>query len=362
MPQYDFVSPGDMGRNRLEQFLVQRELQQRQRMIDAQKQQEAEAQLRQRDEEIALRRESEARQGKAQEEQMAGLEDERKFRRASTIHTNALPGVIDPATADLLKTQGFGSIVKQGQPTQGAFLGEDEQSIPQYDVIPGVLETSGGTAYQQARAAEAARAEQAQGAQAAAAERAAADREAAAERAREGNATRETIARVGAGNASASRGLQDQLTQLRIEAETAKQEATRAEQGRNAKAFTDAAQTTLSLIDRLEQHPGVARITGNMEMLGWTQPAKDAAAIRDQLIASLTLPNLGTLKGPMSDKDVQFVKQLATRLSSPGISEQEFRQAITEAKTKLSGGGEMAAAPGGARRGRYNPATGQIEY
>ena len=49
------------------------------------------------------------------------------------------------------------------------------------------------------------------------------------------------------------------------------------------------------------------------------------------------LPNLGALKGPMSDKDVAFEKSLATRLGNLNLSEPETRKALTEAQTFLRG-------------------------
>ncbi len=125
----------------------------------------------------------------------------------------------------------------------------------------------------------------------------------------------------------------------------------------------DAAQITKTardLVTRLETHPGMAKSTGAYEMRGWTQDAVDFNSIRDQLVAALTLPNLGALKGPMSDKDILFVKQLATRLANRRLSEAETRQAISEARSFLDS--KLAAAPTAisapARGGGPAPAAG----
>lgn len=110
-----------------------------------------------------------------------------------------------------------------------------------------------------------------------------------------------------------------------------------------------ATQTALDLVTRLETHAGIGAATGAYEMRGFTQGAVDFNAIRDQLVAALALPNLGALKGPMSDKDVIFVKQLATRLANTRLSESETRKALAEAKlflqTKLGGGPAPSPSP-----------------
>lgn len=124
-------------------------------------------------------------------------------------------------------------------------------------------------------------------------------------------------------------------------------------------AARESTQTALSLVDRLlgvdgdpkqPPHEGMGAATGAYELRGFTQPAQDFNGIRDQLVATLTLPNLGALKGPMSDKDVVFVKQLATRLGNKRLSDAETRRALAEArvflKGKLASGGTTALGAG----------------
>ena len=48
--------------------------------------------------------------------------------------------------------------------------------------------------------------------------------------------------------------------------------------------------------------------------MAWTDAA-DAEVKIDNLVAKMTLPNLGVLKWPMSDKDIQFIKDASSLLS-----------------------------------------------
>lgn len=94
---------------------------------------------------------------------------------------------------------------------------------------------------------------------------------------------------------------------------------------------------TLALLERFEKHPGTPRAYGvvNSRTSGFSQDAQDALGIRDQLIAQLALPNLGVLKGPASDNDVRFIKQMTSRLSSQTISPAEVMAAIGETRAYL---------------------------
>jgi len=48
----------------------------------------------------------------------------------------------------------------------------------------------------------------------------------------------------------------------------------------------------------------------------WTQDAEDATIAINNLVAKMTLPNLWVLKWPMSDKDIQFIKEASTKLDT----------------------------------------------
>lgn len=105
-------------------------------------------------------------------------------------------------------------------------------------------------------------------------------------------------------------------------------------------------QTTYDLTTRLldfnDVGAGIGAATGAYELRGFTQGAQDFNGVREQLVSALALPNLGLLKGPMSDKDVLFVKQLATRLANPRLSEAETTRAIREAQTFLANKGAVS--------------------
>lgn len=139
------------------------------------------------------------------------------------------------------------------------------------------------------------------------------------------------------GSTAETRALAGELQQLKINEATAKaakvaKDTETAES--NAKSSTENA---LALAQRLKTHPDLDKAYGAYEMRGMTQGAQDVKAIRDQLVAALALPNLGALKGPMSDKDVAFIKSLSTRLANPNISDPEAVRAIGEAETFLNG-------------------------
>lgn len=54
----------------------------------------------------------------------------------------------------------------------------------------------------------------------------------------------------------------------------------------------------------------------------------------DNLVASLTVDNLGLLKGPMSDKDIEFVKQLSSGLDI-GMDEKTAKERLQKIKDRL---------------------------
>lgn len=159
--------------------------------------------------------------------------------------------------------------------------------------------------------------------------------------------------------AAGNRGLTDQIAQQRLDdmkAKSADAQKTTTDKAESARQQT---QMALDLVNRLETHPGLNKSTGIIDSWtsGFSQEATDANGLRDQLVATLTLPNLGALKGPMSDRDVIFVKQLATRLGNPKLSDSETRKALSEAKTFLQsksagqGGGGTGGGGGAPKAG-----------
>lgn len=349
---YGFVSPGALGGNAIADFLAQRELAERQRMMDALTQQQQAEQSRRADAQLTLQQQQMAAENEMRRRAADDLEQERGFRRASTIADRALPGdVVDEPTRALLEAQGFGSQVRRvpGVVQQGAQVGTMGDDIPLYDVSqsPDSYQMRGGTQYLAGRQAAEERMAALEAQQAAANDRAAADRASREAMAGQADETRRLIAQLGARTDAQSVDLRNQLLALQIEREKATQGAAQDERARAERARTESAQTAINLLDRLEKHPGFPMAYGNIssKFSFASQEAQNAAAIRDQVVAALTLPNLGALKGPMSDKDIVFIKSLATRLSNPNISEAEAKNAIAEARRTLGGQSGRAAAP-----------------
>ncbi len=66
------------------------------------------------------------------------------------------------------------------------------------------------------------------------------------------------------------------------------------------------------------------------------EPRKDAEALVKQIAANLTIENVSKLKGPLSDKDIAFLKEASTRLSNQDISDLEAERVLTEVREFLN--------------------------
>lgn len=64
---------------------------------------------------------------------------------------------------------------------------------------------------------------------------------------------------------------------------------------------------------KYEWNDAVGFLAGTPSFAGWD--AETATMAIDNLVAKLTLPNLWVLKWPMSDKDIQFIKEASSKLS-----------------------------------------------
>ena len=160
-----------------------------------------------------------------------------------------------------------------------------------------------------------------------------------------------------------TRALANELKRLQIAAAEDKLETTRATREKDAAGARQTTDSALRHVNRLldpnDVGGSIGAATGAYEMRGFTQGAQDFNSVRDQLVAALTQPNLGALKGPMSDKDVSFIKQLATRLENRKMSAQETQRALIEARTflqsKVGGAGSTGSgsSPRVGRIGRF---------
>lgn len=294
------------------------------------------------DADLNLRRQQEGRVAEAQRKQLEDAEYQRGFQRANTIAETAMPGdEADDETAALLKQYGLGNMLQPGEAPQAGGVVDPAQPAPKPR-----LKLRGGIRYIQGKE----------------------NREAADQRARESNDLRQELATIAASGRAESTGLRNQLTQLQIDQQREKLEAAQTQRTQHANDVQGNAQNAIAIAQRLKTHPGLNKMYGAYEMRGFTQDARDAAALRDQLVAALTLPNLGSLKGPMSDKDVLFIKSLATRLQDSHISEGEAARAIDEAVAKLSGGASQGrdlqpqASHGGGGRVYYDASGRPVQW
>ena len=340
MGSYNFTSPGAAGANAIQQFLVQRAMQQRQAMLDALAQQAQAEEQKKAAAELELRTGQERRMAEAQKAQIEDLANQREFGRASSIAENAMPG--DPAddqTRALLERQGLGGQVRKVPGIVVPLLGSAASSDA--TLQPEGFEMRGGTKYLAQQEAERARKEQAAAAAEAAKERADAER---AFRESDAAANRDLRRDL----AGATNGVRNELAQLKLDEEKQKFEDSKAAK---TKSETDARTVTQSALDQLQRmktHPGLNKAQGAYEMRGFTQDAQNFNAIREQVVNALALPNLGALKGPMSDKDVAFVRNISTRLGNHNIDEAETVKAVDEAIAFLNSKlGAQGAASGG---------------
>lgn len=181
------------------------------------------------------------------------------------------------------------------------------------------------------------------------------NRDAAKERTDSDREMKLLIADMARSGSAETRALANEFKRLQIAGEQDKQETARTGREKAASDAQGLTQTALGHVDRLldqnDVGAGIGMATGAYEMRGYTQGAQDFNGVKDQLVAALTQPNLGALKGPMSDKDVAFVKQLATRLDNRRLSAGETTRALQEAqaflRSKMGGGGNGDGNGGG---------------
>lgn len=94
-------------------------------------------------------------------------------------------------------------------------------------------------------------------------------------------------------------------------------------------------QTSVSLIDDIKDLVSnydwndATGVHFGMPVIAWTDRADTLQKI-DQLVAKMTLPNLGSLKWPMSDKDLAFITKASSNLSAE-LSDAQFEKNLVQA-------------------------------
>lgn len=332
-----FVSPGGMAGSAIQEFLMQRELMNRQRLLDELAQKSQADNVRIAEGELQRRTEQNQLQAETQRQAQADLAVEREFRRAGTIDQTAMPGdVLDPETAAMLERQGFGSRVRKvpGVVQQGAQVGTVDDDVPLYDVTQGpeTIQHRGGSQYLAARTAAEERAAMAEQAQAAAAERADAQ-----------NSVQMLIAQVGASGRADSTALRNEL--LRIQAKLAETELDTKRTELDTKQRDVAQRQTNVATDRarirdlaqgLIDNPALDSITGPLEgrrdtFLG-AENVK-AKTLFDQLGAALAFEGRSKMKGQGTITDyeakaVERVMNALNRAAGPKITRDQLREIV----------------------------------
>lgn len=160
----------------------------------------------------------------------------------------------------------------------------------------------------------------------------------------EGRRLQEEATRQRASDAAAMRGVvasnhgvADEFKRLQIEEKRDKMDAAKKATADTADSARQQTELALDLVGQLEKHPGLDKTSGMFDsrVADFDQDAIDANALRDQVIAALTRPNVGALKGSMSEKELAFVKDLSSRLQNRRQSDAATRKALAEAKTFL---------------------------
>ena len=88
-------------------------------------------------------------------------------------------------------------------------------------------------------------------------------------------------------------------------------------------------------IDKLLSHPGLSDAVGTLKTPGVIPGTdrKDFDALLTNFRDTLVLPNLGNLKGAMSDKDIEFLRNTASSLNVDG-TEKQFVDSLKEIQKK----------------------------
>jgi hypothetical protein len=361
MARYDFVSPGAMAGNAIQQFLMQRAMEERQARMDQLAAERQSAEIGQREADLGLRRQQEARIAEAQAQQQKDLEQEREFRRASVLAENAIPGdPIDPDTKGVMERQGFGGAMRTipGQPASEGFgvLESLEQPAPGAGVLqnsppPGILQPAqpertiarGGSKYLSARQAAEERAAQAAEARAAREAEGERNRQFRGEQGEANRALREDLARASASGRGETTALRNDLLRTQVDAATQKAEDKQVADKRARDAARVTSGATIDVIKELADFdergratlkPGTANLFGARNPLARLVPGSDtnnAKAALDRLKGRVIVDLLNEMKnqsrtgatgfGALSGPELKLLENAAAELNSSMISD-----------------------------------------
>jgi hypothetical protein len=306
--RYNFVSPGAAAGDALQQFLLERDRRRRQQVEEELRRQQEERlqqqmELQAKDREIAAEDRRNAQ---------GNLEHERDFRRATTVATVGLPGLLDERTAESLDKHGYGTLQERYGAGSREYLGTDETGADQFSgAAPGIINFKGGINYQNRVESEKARAALAE-------QQAAARAESEREKAREA-AEREKDRQIWQGSQN---DLTRAITKQGVDARTSAAEAKTAQAARETadkqQALANARAEVRNLAQELIDDPNLADITGSIEgrLPGFlTEDNQRAMAKFTQLKNKLALGEREKLKGQGAISNFE-AQQLASAVSA----------------------------------------------
>lgn len=124
------------------------------------------------------------------------------------------------------------------------------------------------------------------------------------------------------------------LQQLQYQQQVAQMSGTSPEQQQANQAKIIQSQEVIGAIDSLLLDPGLGAAVGPFSsMVNVGGDAKTFQAKLDAFRAKMVLPELGSLKGALSDKDIQFLKDSAGALN-PSMNESAFKQTLNDMKVR----------------------------
>lgn len=124
------------------------------------------------------------------------------------------------------------------------------------------------------------------------------------------------------------------LQQLQYQQQLAQMSGTSPEQQQANQAKIIQSQEVIGAIDGLLTDPGLNAAVGPFSsMLNVFGDAKTFQAKLEAFRAKMVLPELGSLKGALSDKDIQFLKESAGALN-PSMNQAAFKQTLNEMKAR----------------------------
>ncbi len=329
----DFLTGAGGGASALEQILARKKADAQQQFLD---------QITLQNQKIAMDRN--AREDELQRQAAKDLEYNREDQRASRSAEAALPGEVDPLTAELWRKHGYGTMLENKEvPGQLQAQGETPDTRDPNKII---TYTQGGSKYQSAREAAKERAAQAEAIAAdhAASQKEQFDRDAALRRELQNNTIQGENDRAKA------------ALQARVDAADEKKAETEKENQNRIEGVKNDAAGTLDILNRIidekgNLQSGVSGVVGPTNILTrypdwWLNNVSGGDQMRniEQLKSRLTLGLIDQMKAAsktgsigfrLTNQDVQILQNAAANLNR-AQSEQQFAETLKSVRETLN--------------------------